>query len=251
MKRSLGMLVVAALLSGPGSASRADENDATPILEKAIAALGGEAKLAKAAKATWKTKGTLTINDNDNPIKGTTTVEGIDKHRGEFEAEFNGNPFKGVTIVNGNKGWRKFGDDLQDLEGEMLAGARHSAYLMVVPMTILPLKGKDFKVEAAPEEKVGDKPAAVVKGTGPDGKTFTLYFDKETGLPVKLTATVAGFQGDEVRQESTFADYKDFDGVKRATKLESKRDGNPFIKSEVTDFKVVDKFEPSTFAEPN
>ena len=251
MKRFLGVLVVSALLSGQGSASRADEKDATPILDKAIAALGGEAKLAKAATATWKTKGTISFNNNDNPIKGTTIVEGIDKHRGEFEMEFDGNPFKGVTVLNGGKGWRKFGDDLQDLEGEMLANEKHRAYLMVVPMTILPLKGKGFKVEAAPEEKVGDKPAAVVKGTGPDGKTFTLYFDKETGLPVKLTATVADFQGDDVSQETTFADYKEFDGVKRATKTESKRNGTPFIKMDVLEFKVVDKLEPGTFAEPN
>ena len=251
MKRSLGVLVVSALLSGQGSASRADEKDATPILDKAIAALGGEAKLAKAAKATWKTKGTISFNNNENPIKGTTIVEGIDKHRGEFEMEFDGNPFKGVTVLDGGKGWRKFGDDLQDLEGEMLAGEKQRAYLMVVPMTILPLKGKGFKVEAAPEEKVNDKPAAVVKGTGPDGKTFTLCFDKETGLPVKLTATVADFQGDDVSQETTFADYKDFDGVKRATKTVSKRNGTPFIKLDVLEFKVVDKLEPSTFAEPN
>ena len=251
MKRYFGVLVATALLSGQGPASRADDKDAKPILDKAIAALGGEAKLAKAAMATWKTKGTISFNENDNPITGTTTIDGIDKQRGEFEAEFNGNAVKGVTILNGNKGWRKFGDDLQDLEGDMLAGTKQNSYLLVVPMTILPLKGKDFKVEAAPEEKVAGKAAAVVKGTGPDGKTFTLYFDKETGLPVKLAATVRGFQGDEVGQETTYGEYKDFDGLKRATKIESKRDGNPFLKQEVLEFKVVDKHEPGTFAEPN
>jgi hypothetical protein len=251
MKRFLGVLVVSALLSGQGSEGRADEKDATPILDKAIAALGGEAKLAKAGAATWKTKGTITFNDNTSPVKGSSAVEGIDKHRAEFEMEFDGNPFKGVTVLNGSKGWRKFGDDLQDLDDELLASEKNRAYLMVVPMTILPLKGKGFKVEAAPEEKVGDKPAAVVKGTGPDGKTFTLYFDKETGLPLKLSAVVRGFQGEQVNQETTFSDYKDFDGLKRATKTESKRDGNPFIKLDVIDFKVVDKHEPNTFTEPN
>ena len=60
---------------------------------------------------------------------------------------------------------------------------RQLAYLQAVTSTVLPLKTKAFKVEAAPDEKVGDKPATVVKGTGPDGKTFVLYFDKETGLP--------------------------------------------------------------------
>jgi hypothetical protein len=109
------VLVVSALLSGQGSASRADEKDATPILDKAIAALGGEAKLAKSGAATWKTKGTITFNDNTSPVKGSTAVEGIDKHRAEFEMEFDGSPFKGLQT----------GDDLRRLQGLRRPQAGH------------------------------------------------------------------------------------------------------------------------------
>ncbi len=44
--------------------------------------------------------------------------------------------------------------------------------------------------------------------------------------------------------------YKEFDGIKKATKTESKRDGEDFIKSEISEFKVLDKADPKTFAEP-
>jgi hypothetical protein len=251
MKWLLGILVATAWLSVSGPAARGDEKDATPILDKAIAALGGEAKLAKAARATWKGSGTITFNDNEAPIKTTTTVDGLDRHRGEVELEFNGMPVKGVTVLDGTKAWRKFGDNTQALDGDMLAGTRQSAYLQVVGSTILPLKTKDFKVTAAPDEKVGDKPAAVVKGTGPDGKSFTFYFDKETGLPLKLAATVPGFQGDDADMETIYSDFKDFDGLKRATKVESKRDGKPFTKMEMSDFKLLDKPDAGTFSEPD
>jgi hypothetical protein len=250
MKRLLGGLVVAAWLAGQGSPARADEKDATPILDKAIKALGGEERLARAANASWKTKGTITFNDTENPITGKTTVQGVDRYRAEFAMEFNGNAVKGVTVLDGKKGWRKFGDDAQDLDDGMIASEQHRAYLQAIATTILPLKGKGFKVEAAPEAKVGDNPAAVVKGTGPDGKGFTIYFDKETGLPLKLTATVKGFQGEDFTQDTTYGDYKDFDGLKRATRVESKRDGNPFVKLEVTEFKALDKHDADTFAEP-
>jgi hypothetical protein len=250
MKRLLGTLVASVLLSGPGQAARADDADATPILDKAIAALGGEAKLAKASSATWKGSGTITFGENETPIKTQTTVEGIDRQRGEFEFEANGMTIKGVTVLNGGKAWRKFGEDAQELDDEMLATAKQSAYLQVIPSTILPLKTKGFKVQSAPDEKVGDKPAAVVKATGPDGKPFTLFFDKETGLPLKLTATVKGFQGEDFKQETTFDAYKDFGGLKRASKVASTRDGNPFIKMEYTDFKVIEKPDADTFAEP-
>ena len=80
------------------------------------------------------------------------------------------------------------------------------------------LKGKDFKIEPADEVKVGDKPAVGIKVTAPDGKDFKLYFDKESGLPVKLVAEVVGFQGEEFTMETTYASYKEFDGIKKATK---------------------------------
>jgi len=251
MKRFLGVLIATAWISASGPAVLGDDKAATPILDKAIVALGGEAKLTRAMTSTWTGSGTINFNENEAPIKTRTTVDGLDKQRGEIELEFNGMPVKGLTVINGKKGWRKFGDDSQPLDEDRVAAALQSAYLMAVTSTILPLKTKDFQVEAAPDEKVGEKMAAVVKGTGPDKKTFTLYFDKETGLPLKLAATVMGFQGDDVKQETLYSDYKDFDGVKRATKVESKRDGNPFTKMEYTDFKILDKPAPSTFAEPD
>ena len=62
---------------------------------------------------------------------------------------------------------------------------------------------------------------------------------------------MAGFGGgEEFTQETTYKDYKDFDGIKKATKVESKRNGEDFLKSEITEFKVVDKVDPKTFAEP-
>jgi hypothetical protein len=120
----------------------------------------------------------------------------------------------------------------------------------VVPATLVALKGKGFTVKAAADEKVGGKPAAVLKVKGPDGKDFTLYLDKESGLPVKQVAKVAGFMGDEFTQETTFGSYKNFGGIKKATKIENKRNGMKFLTLEVTEFKALDKVDPKTFAKP-
>ena len=138
-----------------------------------------------------------------------------------FEGEFNGNQFKAITVVNGDKGWRKFADNLMEMEADGLAGEKRNFYLMVTSLTLVPLTGTGFKIESAPEEKVGDKAAAGLKVTGPDGKDFKLYFDKETGLPVKQVARVLGFMGDEFTQERHFSQYKDFNGIKRPTKIVS------------------------------
>jgi hypothetical protein len=155
-----------------------------------------------------------------------------------------------VTVFNGDKGWRKFGENKMELEGDALANQKRQIYLQVIPALPTLLKGKGFKLAAAAEEKTDGKPAAGIKVTAPDGKDFTLYFDKETGLPAKLVAKVSGFQGDEFTMETTFQDYKEFDGIKKATKAESKHDGQAFVKSEISEFKVLDKVDPKIFSEP-
>ena len=219
--------------------ARADDKDAKAILDKAISALGGAEKLGKVTAFSWKSKGTITFNGNENEFTGQVTIKGLDQYR----REFGNDQFSAVVVVDGNKGWRKFGDNASELEGDALANEKRTVYLNVIPITLVPLNGNGFKVEAAGEEKVADKPAVVLKVTGPDGKDFKLYFDKESGLPVKLVAKVLSFQGDEYTSETTYADYKDFDGIKKATKLEIKRDGEPFQTWEVTEFKVLDKVE--------
>jgi hypothetical protein len=249
MKRLLGPFLAILLVSTTGGVSRGDDKDPKAILDKAIQALGGEDKLKKAESATWKTKATITFNGNENSLSVQATVQGLDHYRAEVEGEFGGNEFKGVVVVNGNKGWRNFQEKME-IDEDGLANEKRQIYLQVIPMRLLPLKDKGFKVEAAGEEKVGDKPAVGIKVTGPDGKDFTLYFDKESGLPVKLVAKVIGFGGEEFTQETLYKDYKDFDGVKKATKVQSKRDGADFMKGEVIEFKVLDKVDPKTFAEP-
>jgi hypothetical protein len=250
MKRFLVAVLSVSLVHVAGGLSRADEKDASPIIDKAIKALGGEEKLGKIKAYSVKYKGTISFGGNDNEFTSKSTHEGLDHLRSEFEGKFGDNEVKGTTVLNGDKGWRKFGEMEMEFEGDAVTNEKRTNYLAVIPGMPFHLKGKGFKVEATGEEKVGEKPAAVVKVTGPEGKEFKLFFDKESGLPVKSVATVVGFDGTEFTQESAYENYKEFDGVKKATKIESKRDGEKFVTIELQEFKVLDKVEPETFSQP-
>jgi hypothetical protein len=247
MKRFLGAVLVAVLAVGP---ARADEKDAQAVLDKAIKALGGAEKLGAVKAATWKGKGKINFGGNESEFALTSTAQGLDNFKSEFEGEFGGNKVTGVTVLAGDKGWRKFGDMGMDLDKDGVASEKRNLYLQMIPITLVQLKGKDFKVEAAGTEKVSGKPAAVLKVTGPDGKDFKLFFDEASGLPVKQVAKVAGFTGEDVLQETTYDGYKDFNGIKKATKTASTRDGEKFLDLEVTEFKPLDKVDAKTFAEP-
>jgi hypothetical protein len=251
MKRLLSAALLALLTLGTAAWSRADDKDAKAVIEKGIKALGGEEKLTKAGTCSWKSKGTITLNGDDNEFTSVSTLQGLDHYRSEFEGKFGDNDVKGVTVLSGDKGWQKFNDNDREFDADAVINEKHRINIQAIPTTLVQLNGKGFKIESTTDEKIGDKPAAGIKVTGPEGKDFTLYFDKESGLPVKLVATVAGFGGGEdFNQETTFSDYKDFDGIKKATKISSKRNGEKFIDVEISEFKVLDNVPAETFTQP-
>jgi hypothetical protein len=239
------LLFLACALNAPASAA----DDAKAVVDKAIEAMGGEAKLSAVKAFTWKTKGTFRFGENESSFTAESTWAAVDKFRQEFSGDFGGNPFKVVVVLNGDKGWRTFGDSPMEISGDDLANEKRTIYLQTIPAGILlPLKSKDFKIEVVSDEKVTD--ADVTKVTGPDGKDFKLFFDKKTHYPVKAIASVRSFNGEEFTQETTYSDFKDFGGIKKATKHEAKRDGNTFVEAEITEFKALDKVDPEIFAEP-
>lgn len=251
MKRFRGILAAAAaavIVAGIATA-RADDQ-ATAVLDRAITALGGAERLEKAAGFSWKNRAVVNVNGSELAFRGQATAQGLDHYRAEFEGDFNGNTFQGVSVVNGEKGWRKFGDMLMELTADDLANEKRTIYLALAAATMLPLKGEGFTARMADAQELDGKPADVLKVTGPDGKETTLFFDRDSGLLVKQVAKVIDFTGQEFLQETTYADYKDFGGVKKATRVTATRDGEPFLKEEITEFKTLDRVDPDTFAEP-
>jgi outer membrane lipoprotein-sorting protein len=251
MRSILPVILVALTASGIVSPTQADEKQAQAIVDQAIQASGGEAKLSKAKALAWKTKGTLHFGDNESKYTAQATLAGLDKFRQEFEGEFGGNPVKGVVVLNGNQGWRKFGETSMQLDADAAANEKRTVYLQAIgAATLLPLKSADFRIEAAGDEKVGDADAAGIKVTAGDGKDFKIFFDKESKLPVKVVARVRGFDGSEFTQETIYSDFKDFDGIKKATKIQSTRDGQVFLEAELIEFKTLNEVAPDAFAEP-
>ncbi|HVX10609.1 MAG TPA: hypothetical protein VHC22_05475 [Pirellulales bacterium] len=238
-------VVLACQPNAPASAA----DDAKAVVDKAIQAMGGEAKFGAAKAFTWKTKGTFRFGENESSFTAESTWAGIDKFRQEFSGDFGGNPFKVVVVINGDHGWRTFGDTPMEITGDDLTNEKRTIYLQTIPAgLILPLKSKEFKIELA--EAANESDEVATKVTGPDGKDFKLFFSKKTHLPVRAVANVRSFNGEEFTQETTYSEFKDFGGIKKATKHEAKRDGNTFVEAEVTEFKALDQVDPERFAEP-
>ena len=242
MRRAHALVIAVAVLAATFGPARADDPKAKAILDRAIKALGGQEKLAKIEAFSWKAK--VKFGPARREEEAEVMIKGLDHMRRAYGVN--------LVVLAGDKGWRKVRNATQELSDESIANEKRSIYLQVIPIILLPIKRDDFSYEAAGEGNVGDKPALVLKITAPDGNDFMLFFDKETGLPVKEVAQIDVPGGRKATAETIFSDYKDFGGIKKATRIEVKSLGfGSGFSQIITDFQVLDKVDGGTFAKPN
>jgi hypothetical protein len=250
MQRLYVALVVSVFLAGSGRTVSADEKqEVEAILDKAIKALGGEDKLTKIKAVAWKGKGKMIVGDNqEHEFTSQTIAQGLDRFKSELEVEgVFGKQLRMLSVLNGDKVWLSVAGMALQPE-HALAGMKRSAYLTLIPLTVVPLKGPGFKVQAAGEEQVEAEPAFVIKVTCPDGSDMAISFNKNSGRPVKVAGKIFALDDRELMQETIFGAYKNFGGIHVATRLEIKIDGKPYRKQELTEFKILDTVDPSKFS---
>ena len=74
---------------------------------------------------------------------------------------------------------------------------------------------------------INDRPAQVLQGTSPGGTLAKLYFDRESGLLVRLLRFAPSKVG-RLPTQIDYADYRDVDGVKVPFRWTVSRPGNRF-----------------------
>lgn len=252
MRRFHRAFFTAVVLFAPMSKATADDREVAAIVSKAIEALGGEDKLSNIEAVTWKTTGWMnTLYQGPAHFKLTdeVTIAGLDRSRSELILEAGGGKAKTISVLNGDNAWLDCGDGPKPTRHA--PGLKRSLYLAMIPVTLAPLRDQRFKIESGRDERVGDRPAAVLNVTCPDGETIKVSFDKESGLPLKAVGKASLFDDAALNLDFTleviYSKYKDFGGIKTATQIDFK--GKLFNrKLEVIEFKVLRKVDPSLFS---
>ena len=184
-------------------------------------------------------------------------MQGSDRTRVEIFSPgpvIKGDPPQSLWVVDRDRAWVKSRGQVTEMSPMGVASRRLDAAFDAASVNLAPLRDAASEVEPAGEEAVDGRPAVGLKVTRPDG-TFTLYFDRESGLPVRGVRhlTIAGGRREAV-VTVTFREYEDFGGLKAATRrvMTNTQDGGRRVTSaiDVTDFKVLDKVDPATFAKP-
>jgi len=249
MKRLIapGLGLAFALVLGP---ALAQEPDPKALVEKAIKAHGSEETLLKLQTA--RTKGSGTVDVMGLSIKFTSeTVQTPTRHKTRMVMDALGQKIDTTEVFDGDKAWLVLMNKIIDLDGDQLKAMKDSAHASNVETLVPLLKDKQFTLEALKEEKVNDKPAVGVRVKAKGQRDVDLWFDKDTNLVVKVARI--SYDSDSMKDakyEAIVTDYKDFGGIKHASKVQVIKDGKKFMELDITDVKPVDKVDGKEFARP-
>jgi len=216
------------LLPVPGQPS------ADQVIDKYLQAIGGAERLARLRSyvATGSSVGF-------GGFGGGGQVEIFAKFPDQRATiiEFPNDPGRGrsLRIYNGQEGWIEtpltvLGE--YQLTGGELDGARLDAQLsfpgqikqvlsnfrVSLPTTISDLPGPSSQTSEESSRGSGDRLVNVVQGSAPRGILATLYFDRESGLLVRLVRSARTPIG-RVPTQVDFGDYRDVGGIKMPFRL--------------------------------
>jgi photosynthetic reaction center cytochrome c subunit len=184
---------------------------AEQIFDKYIEAVGGATRLSRLT--SYVAKGT-SVGFGGFGGGGEVQIYAKSPNQRTTIIQFKDAPGRddSVRVFNGSEGWIRtpltvLGE--YALNGGELEGARLDATLSF-PGQIKSVLGK-WRVSAS--TTVNDRPVQVVQGDGARGLVATLYFDKETGLLIRLVRYGSSPIG-RFPTQVDYADYRDVDGVK-------------------------------------
>lgn len=203
---------------------------ADEIIDKYIQALGGAERLARVK--SYVAKGTsIGFGGFGGGAQVHIFAKFPDKHTTLIEFQAATGRGESIRSYNGKTGWIKtplavLGE--YELTGTELDGYRLDAQLsfpgqikqtltnlrVSLPTTISDLPAPSSQASAEANKGIGqDRLVNVVQGTGPRGTLATLYFDKESGLLLRMVRYGRTPIG-RVPTQIDFADYRDVGGVK-------------------------------------
>jgi hypothetical protein len=183
------------------------------VLNKYLAAIGG--KTSTDLIKSCVVKGTTTISggqvvayeaQQSAPNKGheSFAIQNVTGRNcaGDSRCEYE-------RVVNGQQGWLKSGQGVQELVGEQLADQKLSFPLF----GILRLKDQYSSFRVSGRDKIDDRDVYVVSAVRSDNKPERLYFDVQSGLLIRrigYTRTLIG----TIPQQTDFDDYREVEGLR-------------------------------------
>ena len=178
---------------------------AQSVIENYIKAIGGKDKLESVStlvqemEASFQGQNMVVLVKQKTPNLFSNDVSMVGM----------GSVFK--QVFNGEKGYMAQMGNKQDMPADM---AKEMKDRKVLFDELAYLKGENSKMVLKAIESVEGQDAYVIVVEKANGDKSTIYYAVESGLKIKKSDTGKGPGGQEVTQDTSYADYKEVDGIK-------------------------------------
>jgi hypothetical protein len=238
--------------------SIAADDQVQALLDRAIQAMGGAKNLQKFTAASWKTTEKAYGPEGVATIVAECARRGSEQFRRDSEFALDDVRVRTSFVINGTEGWvrTRSGEVVAIADEADLAETKTNSLYLSWITTLVPLKGKEFKLSTGGELKVADRLASCVLVSRDGYRDVMLCFDTETGLlvrsemPIKVQSGSEQELGKVLIQEKLYSDFQETDGVRWAKRIDTRLDGKLRNETEILEFKPHEKMDDALFARP-
>jgi hypothetical protein len=161
-----------------------------------------------------------------------------------------GKKFQFVLVFNGENGWVMDDGLAKDLNEKLLAEVREEIHLLNV-RRLTSLTNRSYDLTTLSSTQINNRPADGIRVAAKGFREISLYFDRASGLLVKLERhTVGPLKNQAVVEERLFSDYRKIDGVQSPRKTVVNLEGKKFLEVNTLEVKFLQQMDPSTFQRP-
>lgn len=216
------------------------------VLNKAIEAHGGFAKLSIHRADRVKMKGSVQFAGVDATFKGESTVQLPDQMRTIQEITVKGKSFKVVQVFDKGNVSVNLNGQPQKAEEPIAIQIKETMRLAKIIRLVPLLEGLEYEVSDLGIIKVGENSLRGLKVKEKSKPDIMLFFDTRTGFLVK-TEQIREFESKKVLQEDYFSDFRDLGGFNRPVKIQSFRNGKKILDAELLEVRYFEKLPASDF----
>ncbi|MFO0878070.1 MAG: hypothetical protein U0840_12030 [Gemmataceae bacterium] len=220
------------------------------IIEKAIEAHGGKARLAGFRSERVKLKGTLHVGSKPLPFTNEQAVQLPGQYRSTVTLDDGMKSHSIVHLLDGEKAAILLDGQPQEVQGPQLAQLKQTLQLEEALRLVPLISNPEFKLQLLPEVRYNNLVFTGIRVTGKGQRDLKLFFDGASGLLVKTEHRLDGPSGKDVIQEAFYADYRNLNGHLRAGKVVVLRDGKKVMEAELVTAQRVERIDPIEFSRP-
>jgi predicted Zn-dependent peptidase len=225
-------------------ADQSSLNKGRDLLKKAVDAAGGAAAFHNIKTAGRKLTTLLVSAEGNLSVNVDLTIKMPDKMRINLQT-----PMGSMTqLLLGSDAWLITPEGANPAPDQMKTEIQAGMWR---EFTVLfaQAENPDLQVQYLGSEQVSGKKADVIQITPKDVRSYKLYLDPETNLPIKTAFDSMTSQG-PVKTEQVFSDYRDVSGLKLPYKSVASHNGLRAQDSTVNEILINPPVDESLFAPP-